>query len=253
MKTRQKNLPGLRPRRRRAAFTLTELLVTVVVIIILATLGFSGLSKIRKAGDKAVATRNISQLHLANAVYAADNNGQYVPIYANDDTGSKYVAWMDNPNYLSYLKDESSVYRSDGTFDTKLPLNLLDPVAVRAKKKAYDSIIASFGYMTNGVPDSGWRKPNAKPAFRNSQLTSPERTAAFVTATDWNVSYANRLKWESAKEEGFFPGQRMSYRHGGKALVVYYDGHVGEVSLADIRKIDAQGGANHIFWKGDAK
>lgn len=250
MKARQQ---PLRPRCQNAAFTLTELLVTIVIIITLAALGFSGLSKMRKAGDKVVANRNISQLHLANAGYAADNYGQYVPIYAFDDTGAKYVGWMDSPKYLSYLKDESAVYRSNGTVDNQLPLNLMDPATVRAKKKSYDSLIASFGYITAGVPGGGWGKPGSSPSYRISQLTSPERTAAFVTATDWNVSYANRFKWESAKEEGFFPGQRMSYRHGGKALVVYYDGHVGEVSLADIRKIDAQGGANHIFWKGDAR
>lgn len=250
MKAHQKLL---RPRCQRAAFTLTELLVTIVIIITLAFLAFSGLSKMRKAGDKAVATRNISQLQIANAGYAADNNGQHVPIYAFDDSGAKYVGWMDSPKYLSYLKDESSVYRSNGTVDNKLPLNLMDPATVRAKKKSYDSLIASFGYITAGVPGGGWGKPGSSPSYRISQLTSPERTAAFVTATDWNVSYANRFKWESAKEEGFFPGQRMSYRHGGKALVVYYDGHIGEVSLADVRNIDAQGGASHIFWKGDAK
>jgi prepilin-type processing-associated H-X9-DG protein len=243
----------LRPCKPLPAFTLTELLVTVVIIITIAALAFSGLSKMRKAGDKVVATRNIAQLHLANAGYAADNNGQYVPIYAFDDTGAKYVAWMNSPKYLSYLKDESSVYRSNGTVDTKLPINLMDPVAARAKKKSYDSIVASFGYMTNGVPGAGWGKPHSTPSYRINQLTSPERTAAFVTATDWNVNYANRFQWESAKEEGFFPGQRMSYRHNGKALVVYYDGHAGEVSIADLKKIDTQGGASHIFWKGDAK
>ena len=137
--------------------------------------------------------------------------------------------------------------------DTTLPLNLMDPITARAKKRNYESVYASFGYMTNGMSAQDWRKPNSTPSFRNSQLTSPERTAAFVTATDWNVSYANRFKWETAREEGYVSGQRMSYRHNGKALVVYYDGHAGEVSIADIKKIDTEGGANHIFWKGDAK
>lgn len=243
---------ALRPCYPMPAFTLTELMVTIVIIITLATLGFTGLNKFRKAGDKVVAMRNITQLHIANVGYAADNNGQFVPIYAFDDTGGKYVAWMNSPKYLSYFKDESSVYRSNGTVDTTLPINLMDPVTARAKKNLYDRIPASYGYMTNGVPGSGWGKPNSTPSYRISQLTSPERTAAFVSATDWNVNYANRFQWESAQEEGFFPGQRMSYRHNGKALVVYYDGHAGEVSIADIKKIDTQGGANHIFWKGIA-
>ncbi|MEX1113820.1 MAG: type II secretion system protein [Akkermansiaceae bacterium] len=243
---------SLRSRFQMAAFTLTELLVTITIIIVLAALAMTGMSKMRASADKSLATRNISQLQLANTGYATENNGQYVPIYAFDDTGSKYVAWMESPKYLSFLKDDSSLYLSNGKADTKLPLNLMDPITARAKKRLYDVIGASFGYMRDGVPGGGWGKPSSTPSYRTSQLISPERTAAFVSATDWNVSYSARLKWETSKEEGLASGQRMSYRHGGKALVVYYDGHVGEVSVADIKKIDTQGGSNHIFWRGAA-
>lgn len=241
------------PQFTRPGFTLTELLVTIVIIITLAALGLSGLSRMRKAADKVGGTRNLSQLQVANAGYAADNGGQYVPVYAFDESGGSYVAWCNSPKYLSYIKGDAAVYRSDATVDTTLALNLMDPITARAKKLNYDKIIASFGYMTNGMPGLFWNTPNSAPSFKVSQLTSPERSAAFVTATDWNVTYANRLRWETAREEGFVPGQRMSYRHNGKALVVYYDGHVGEVSIADIKKIDTMGGANHIFWKGNAK
>ena len=130
---------------------------------------------------------------------------------------------------------------------------MMDPIPARAKQRNYQYLSASFGYMTNGLPGAGWGKPNATPSYRTSQLTSPERTAAFATATDWMVNYANRFQWESNQAEGWVPGQRMSFRHNGKALVVYYDGHVGEVSVADVRKIDIQGGSSNIFWKGDAK
>jgi prepilin-type processing-associated H-X9-DG protein len=242
-----------RPACLKPAFTLTEMLVTIVIIIVLAVFSFSGLTRMRQSGDRIGATRSLSQIQLANAGYAADHNGQYVPVYAFDDTGAKYVAWQNSPKYLSYLKGEEAVYKSNGAVDNTLPLNLLDPIAVRAKQLNYQAIAASFGYMTNGMPGAGWGKPNSTPSYKISQLTSPERTAAFVTATDWNVNYTNRFKWETARTEGFFPGQRMSYRHNGKALVAYYDGHVGEVSVADVRKIDTQGGSSNIFWKGDAK
>jgi len=237
----------------KAAFTLTELLVTIVIIIIIAVLSLSGLTRMRQSADRIVATRNLSQIQLANAGYAADNNGQYVPVYEFDNDGRYFVAWMYNPKFLSCLKSEASVYRSDGTVDRSLPLNLLDPITVRAKQLYNDQIRASFGYMIDAVPGQGWGVPGAKPSFKISQLTSPERTAAFVTATDWIVNYQNRFKWETAKEEGYVGEQRLSYRHNGKALVVYYDGHVGAVSVADIRKIDTQGGSANIFWKGDAR
>ena len=236
-----------------AAFTLTELLVTIVIIITLAALAFTGISKMRKAGDKVVAIRNLSQVQLANAGYAADNNGRFVPLYSFDDTGAKYTHWFRRADFLGYLKGESSVYDAKGNVNWTLPTSLLDPVAVRAKKESWDMMDGSFGYNANGLPNPGWGKPNAAPSFRVTQLTSPERSAAFMTATDWNVSYASRYKWQSAPVEGLSRDQKMAYRHDNKALVAYYDGHVGEVSAANLKKIDAEGGSNHIFWKGDAK
>ena len=235
------------------AFTLTEMLVTIAIIITVALLAFAGISKMRSAGDKVVATRNLSQVQLANAGFAADNNGQYVPVYSFDDTGAKYTHWFRRADFLSYLKGESSVHDANGNVDWSLPASLLDPIAVRAKKESWNMMDGSFGYNANGLPNPGWGKPNGAPAFRVTQLTSPERSAAFMTATDWNVSYASRFKWQGAPVEALSRNQKMAYRHNGKALVAYYDGHVGEVSVADIKRIDAEGGANHIFWKGDAK
>jgi prepilin-type processing-associated H-X9-DG protein len=34
-----------------------------------------------------------------------------------------------------------------------------------------------------------------------------------------------------------------------RALVVYFDGHVGEMTKADMLEIDKRGGANSVFWK----
>lgn len=238
---------------RAGAFTLTEMLVTIIIIITLAVIAFSGLSKMRKSGDKVIALRNLSQVQLANASYATENNGMFVPVYSFDDAGAKYTHWFRRADFLGHLKGEATVYDDNGNVNWTLPTSLLDPVSVRAKKESWNMIDGSFGYNANGLPNPGWGKPNGAPAFRITQLTSPERSAAFMTATDWNVSYTSRFKWQSAPVEGLSRDQKMAYRHDKKALVAYYDGHVGEVSIADIKKIDSQGGANHIFWKGDAK
>lgn len=238
----------------KAAFTLIELLVTLTIILVLAALSMAGLAKMRAAGDRVVATRNLSQLQLANISYANDNNGQFVPIYAFDGTGGKYVAWLYNPKFISCFIGDSTTNNASGTVTPTIALNMLDPTTVRAKKKGYDSLYSNFGYITNAVPGQGWGQPNTKPSWQINQLTAPERSACFITGTDWNISYANRFLWQgSAAVEGQTTNQMMAYRHNGKAIVAYYDGHVGEMSVADIKNIDALGGNKNIFWKGDAK
>lgn len=36
----------------------------------------------------------------------------------------------------------------------------------------------------------------------------------------------------------------------GSALIVYLDGHMGEVRKEDIAQIDDNGGGDNAFWKG---
>jgi prepilin-type processing-associated H-X9-DG protein len=86
------------------------------------------------------------------------------------------------------------------------------------------------------------------------QLSAPERSAAFITATDAVAHHRSRFLWKGpGAVEGKTGNQKIAYRHNGKALVAYYDGHVAEVSMNDMKLIDQQGGANHVFWKADAK
>ncbi len=238
----------------KSAFTLTELLVTLVIIIVLAAMSFLGMGHMRAAGDRIGAVRSLSQIQLANIGYATDHNGVYMPSEVFDDKGSSFVAWYESTHFLSYMKGDESVYFPNGEVNKTLPLSMMDPVVVRAKKKQYDDLSASFGYLTNEVPNRGWAVPNSQGSFRISQLTSPARSAAFMTCTDWNVDYDSRFLWKGAGAvEGRTGNQKIAYRHKGKALVGYYDGHIGEVSMSDIKKIDTKGGSKNIFWKGDAK
>lgn len=236
----------------RAGFTLTELLVVILIIAVLAALGFTGITKMRSMADRATSTRNIAQLQLVNTTHASDNNGNYIKVYAFDDKGSSYVPWHQNSSFLSILKGDS-VFLANGKLDMTVPSHLLDPVAFRSKKPSTNEFSASYGYNQEGITGNiGWATPNSQRGFAISQLTAPDRSAAFFTATDWLGKYSGRFLWKgSAAVEGYANG-KVAYRHNNKALVAYYDGHVGEMSQEDMRRIDNSGGIKNIFWDGDA-
>ena len=244
-------LAGSRP---HPAFTLVELLVTLAIIAILAVLSAAGFVKMRSLGDMAGATCNLAQLQLANLLYVADNNGKFTPVFTFDSSGVGYLPWTDDPDYLKYLKGDSAAFKSNGNPDLTISANLLDPTVIRAKKLDYDLLAGSFGYNMTGVPGAVWGKAGTSAYFLTSQLTAPERSAAFSTATDWNIEFPSRYHWAgSGAVEGRTKDSKMAYRHNNKALIAYYDGHVGVVSVADLKQIDANGGAQNIFWKGDAR
>jgi prepilin-type processing-associated H-X9-DG protein len=106
-------------------------------------------------------------------------------------------------------------------------------------------------------PGRGWGIPGSQQSFFVHEIASPERSAAFITCTDWIAHYSGRFLWKDDKAvEGRSNDGKIAFRHGGKALVVYYDGHVGELTMADLKKIDSEGipnGVANIFWNADGK
>jgi prepilin-type N-terminal cleavage/methylation domain-containing protein/prepilin-type processing-associated H-X9-DG protein len=233
-------------------FTLVEVLVVISIIVVLAALSFVGVSRMRNMADKVIATRNLSQLQIANASYAADHNGCFVDPIAFDGEGKTYTSWAGNPEFVSMLIGERSdedIEEIDSKLGVRMPQSLLDPVAWKARKLEYDRIPASYG--CNVVDrDVSWGVPNAtSKKLMITQLGSPARTAAFLTATDFQAKYEGRFVWkDAAAVEGYTKDGKIAYRYGDKAMVVYYDGHVGEVSQADMKNFDQQGGAAHVFW-----
>jgi prepilin-type N-terminal cleavage/methylation domain-containing protein/prepilin-type processing-associated H-X9-DG protein len=229
-------------------FTLVELLVVIVIIATLAALSIMGFRKMREAGDRAAAIAVLRQLQLANVGYANDHNGQYVPMESYDENNARVNDWHQSSVFLSYLTGDNSALDKNQKVTTKVPISVLDPVVVRAKQRLWDKLFASYGYNQQSMPAPAI---NTDRSFKVSQVTNPTRTAAFITATDWKVLYNSRFKWLENPVEGKSTDQRIAYRHGNKAAVVYYDGSSGLVSPDDIRAFDARGGANHPFWKAN--
>ena len=232
----------------RPGFTLVETLVVIVIIVVIAAFTFVGVNRMRAAGDRATTVAVLRQLQLANFSYASDHNGQYVPLSSMDENENRINDWHQSSVFLAYLTGDQSALDNNQTITTKVPQSVLDPIVVRSKKRLWEKLFASYGYNQEGMPAL---KANSDRSFKVSQVTSPSRTAAFITATDWIVSYKSRFLWEANPVEGKSTDQRIAYRHGNKAVVVYYDGSSGLVSPGDLRAFDAQGGANRPFWKAN--
>jgi prepilin-type processing-associated H-X9-DG protein len=235
----------------KPGFTLTELLVAFAIIHTIIALLLTRIPQLRQSADRIKAAGNLSQLQVANTGYSTENHGQYVPIWEFDEEGRNTSWWFNNPKFLSYLAVQSSIGHRK---DLALSLSMMDPVTSKAIMENYDRVFASFGYNETGMPGRSYRARSNKPSFRTGQLTAPQKSAAFITATDAVANYRSRFLWNGDRAvEGKTGDQKIAYRHNGKALVAFYDGHVGEVSMEEIRQFDTEGGATHVFWKADAR
>lgn len=232
----------------RRGFTLVELLVVITITVILAALSVLGFSRMRAAGDRATTVGVLRQLQMANVGYSADHNGQYVPLSSMDENKNRINDWHQSSVFLAYLTGDGSNLEKGQPVTSSVPVSVLDPVVVRAKQRLWNRLFASYGYNSVGMPALS---PGKDRSFKVSQVTNPTLTAAFITATDWIAKYEGRLLWESAPVEGKSTDGKIAFRHGDRAIVVYYDGSSGMITPEDIRRFDKRGGANHPFWKAN--
>lgn len=226
-------------------FTLTELLVVILMIAVLATLAFLGTRRVRDMADKANSIRNLAQLQVANASYAADHNGRCVPIRANDSSGNP-TRWFQDRDFLANLI--GGFEDASGEQSESIPLGMLDPKVLRGKKSLYDRIYSSYGMNDTSLQLGG--EPDLNSAHNMNQVSDTSRTMIFATATDFRVTYNSRYKWDFKNpNDSKTAAGDLAYRHGDKVLAVYFDGHVGEMSKGDFEAIDTRGGKNNAFWK----
>jgi prepilin-type N-terminal cleavage/methylation domain-containing protein/prepilin-type processing-associated H-X9-DG protein len=242
-------------RPRSAGFTLVELLITIVIIVVLAALSFFGARKLRAGADTVTTIKRISGFAQANALYATDHGGRYVAAYSFDEDGLPGIPWHYNPEFLEALIGENLSVEEAEEFEgvDGLPEQVLDPLVVRSKKRYWSRISASFAYNNENVPGGGWGQPGTSRAHTVTSVKNPSEAFAFITATDWIANYGGRFLWRKSPVEGKTNDSKIAYRHGGKAVVAFYDGHASTMTIYDMRNIDRKGGINNVFWGGEKR
>ena len=245
---RQKN-PPLRSQR---GFTLVELLVTITIIIAISGLALVGMKNARTSANMIVAANRVKGLGLANATYAADNGGRYVPIIT-DENGGPAVQWHFNAEFLSALIGELKVLEGVIGYEgvDGIPQSVLDPVTVKAKKRYWNRLSGSFGHNQEWMPAKvAWGVRGTADQHTIMSIKNPSQTFNFITSTDWLVRYDARYFWLKKPIEGKTENGQIAYRHKGKAIAVFYDGHTEFISPSDMKKLDAKGGRDNGFWGG---
>jgi prepilin-type processing-associated H-X9-DG protein/prepilin-type N-terminal cleavage/methylation domain-containing protein len=229
-------------------FTLMELIIVVAIILILVGLLVPTLSRARASGKRVYCANNLKVLHRANQMYA-DEHGEYVAA-ASDMCGANRNRWHGERSSASrpfdgsegplapYLGGEGRV-RSCPSFRR---------FSASSGANAFEASCGGYGYNAIGVGSQTYLQGYGSEAMARGMATTdiqnPCRTVmfsdcAFPQPYGNNPTHLIEYSFVEPYHWVFSPGEESSYRadpsmhfrHGGRANVVWCDGHVSSEKM----------------------
>jgi general secretion pathway protein G len=210
------------------AFSLIESLAAVAIIGVLAALLMPMIGKMQKTQKATLTVNRLKGIGGAVATYAADNDGR-LPLLCAASYKKPYWTEEITP-YLAEPKINGGV---GGAGTASWSPSIVDP---QLKATQHHSL-GDFG----GNPEIFLRSfPNSYGAVEGRRLASvprPAGTAMAMTAVEtlnpvkgsW---YVESWEYAQGKKNGLMP-----YDHGtGKIHLVFVDGHVASMTVADLDK-----------------
>lgn len=146
--------------RRRAGFTLVELLIVIGIIVLLISILLPALSKARRQADSAICLSNLHQLSLAFVQYVTENQGKSVsyinPSYEPPGLDPNYIFWQQQlrpyygtPSAPGQLEDTSRNLRLCPS-----AAELIDPTFSTTQANMWGDANHAWDYTQSNVVDS---------------------------------------------------------------------------------------------------
>ncbi|MFA6962134.1 MAG: type II secretion system protein [Opitutaceae bacterium] len=209
---------------KRTAFTLVELLATIAIIGILASITIVALSRVRSASQKTQCASNLRQLSQAILANAYDNKGVLILAYEYGPKNEVNAMWYEP-------KSQLASYAGGGASLLKLAVC---PTLYRQGASPVDTMgnsvrspdglpyVVNYNIMANSPGDSVRVRLNQIPRVSQTVLMTDTQELP----SGWGQGFSN---------PAYTSWQRVGVPHNSKTSVLWCDGHVTLQAIDEIR------------------
>jgi prepilin-type processing-associated H-X9-DG protein/prepilin-type N-terminal cleavage/methylation domain-containing protein len=213
----------LRPR----AFTLTEVLVVVAIVVVLAVIGLPTYQRLVEGSRTAKCSANLLEVFTGIQGYVQENNGVYPPSTTGKNGVNGYWFAAIGP-YLGEGRrfDQSKV--KSGPWPQSIPFAC--PSCTNHGWGGAGIDVGINGYQVGATVDTN----NTTTGLRIAKASALSTTLLVADAAGpggggaWQIGYRIGANLR-------FTGDSIATRHNGRANVLYFDGHIGQVSAMELK------------------
>ncbi len=237
----------------KRAFSLIELMIVISLLALLMAILLPALSLTRSQACRVVCESNLRQLFLANAGYAIENDGHYVPAAPDitSESGGKY-RWhgvRSNPDEpFDPLEGPLSAYLADGK--VKECPQKVNFVKEQQWNDNFEQGCGGYGYNMTYIGSRLWQtRINSLEELSYvytqtthvTEIATPGETLMFA---DTAMSNDGRSLIEYSFAEppftvyngqvitSFYMSPSIHFRHRGRANIGWTDGHIDSLQIA---------------------
>lgn len=213
----------------RGGWTITEMLVVMAILVVLAALAMGLFNRTRTSARSAVCMSNVKQVGMALLMHAAENRNKLIPLQPaeNPKTGKRPPVWTVQLALAGYLTEWDGKGKAPcGTGVWTCPECDFMSVAYGGYGVVEDAIFVYEEKSPIGVSEMG--------SLRLDLLANPAKTWLVGDATanasnpkkGWYAIWSRPARWSD---------HGPAARHGGRVNVCMADGHVENLGVAEIR------------------
>lgn len=214
---------------RRSAFTVIEITVSTVLVLLLSALLAQAGWRVYESSSLAVSANNIRQLSAGSVQYLAENNHRFWKFRQNSKDGTVFWFGFETRDSMGRPEGQRSFDPEAGPLAGYVPASLRpDPSFALhggAFKPKYAAGYLAIGY--NGVLGGGFGK---NPPMTYWELSNPARVVVFATSAQVNTFQRPASADNPMIEEFYLIDERettVHFRHGDQAMVAFADGSCG--------------------------